>query len=494
MNKQPTTNRFSCLSGKQGLIAGLVLTASPALFGCQAQQEEKAHVNLLFLSVDDLRPALRCYGDPLAITPNIDALAKQGVLFSKHYVQAPSSGPSRTSMLTGLRPDEVRVTNHATHFRETRPEVVTLPELFKNNGYTAISLGKMFHYADGYNDSQSWDKEYFLKEEQFSYLLPENLEAGGKGAAVECLDVEDNAYMDGQITDLAIEYLQSFSENNTPFFLSVGLLKPHLPFTAPKKYWDMYDRADFYHIDHPDRPVNAPEIAFHNWQELRGYTDIPDSGPLTPDQAAELRHGYYACVSYIDAQVGRVMEALEKRDMLKNTIVVFWGDHGFHLGEKNLWCKSTNFELSAHAPLIILAPDIREKAQVSDAIVQSLDIYPTIVDLAGMEGPESLSGKSLKPLLNDANSEWVDVAYNQFVRPYNAAIGGRVPLSHMGYSVRVKDWRYTAWYNVETKRFEYPELYKYDSAGTLVNLAGHPDYEDIEQELHELVSVYRIID
>jgi iduronate 2-sulfatase len=250
-----------------------------------------------------------------------------------------------------------------------------------------------------------------------------------------------------------------FSDSKTPFFLAVGHLKPHLPFTAPKRYWDKYDRNDFYHIDHPERPVGAPEVAFHNWQELRGYGDVPEDGPLTPDQAAELRHAYYACVSYIDAQVGRVLQALDEFGLRENTIVVFWGDHGFHLGELNLWCKSTNFELSAHAPLIIDAPGVSMTGKTSRAIVQSLDIYPTLVELTGLQAQAELSGKSLLPLLNDVNTNWQDIAFNQFARPYGAAIGGRQPMSHMGYSVRTNDWRYTSWFDINTGVFEYPELY-----------------------------------
>jgi iduronate 2-sulfatase len=491
MNDKNRTFIKPALANGSKLLAGLLLSSAPALMGCQQYTEQKP-MNVLFLSIDDLRPALGCYGDPLAISPNIDALAQHGVVFSRHYVQAPSCGPSRTSMLTGLRPDEVKVVNHATHFRDTKPDVVTLPELFKNNGYTAISLGKVFHYSAGYNDSRSWDKEYFLKEEQFSYLLPENRDARGKGPAIECLDVADNAYMDGQMADKAIEYLRAFSDSKTPFFLAVGHLKPHLPFTAPKRYWDKFDRNDFYHIDHPERPVGAPEVAFHNWQELRGYGDVPDDGPLTPDQEAELRHAYYACVSYIDAQVGRVLQALDEFGLRDNTIVVFWGDHGFHLGELNLWCKSTNFELSAHAPLIIAAPGAEMSGTTSQSIVQSLDIYPTIVELAGMKSQQKMSGKSLVPLLNEKNPVWTDVAFNQFARPYNAAIGGRQPMTHMGYSVRTNDWRYTSWFDINTGVFEYPELYDQRSTDVIVNLAGSPEYAERQKELHQLVENYML--
>ncbi len=488
--KKISTMKFNPTKKKHLLLAGLALAASHGAMASGINKEQ-ARPNILFFAVDDLRPSLGCFDDPLAITPNIDKLASEGVLFSRHYVQAPSSGPSRTSMLTGLRPDQVKVTNHATNFRDTRPDVTTLPQSFIQKGYQAISLGKMFHYSDGYNDSDSWHKEYFLKGAGFAYAIPENRRARGKGMATEAADVEDTAYLDGLISEKAIEYLHHFKENDLPFFLGVGYLKPHLPFNAPKKYWDMYQREDFRHIDDRERPVDAPDIAFHNWQELRGYWDTPEEGPFTPELEMLLRHGYYACVSFIDAQVGKVMETLEELGLKENTIIVFWGDHGFHLGEQNLWCKSTNFEMSAHAPLIISAPGMQQRGQTTDAIVQSLDIYPTLIELAGITAGQELAGTSLKPLLQDQQAPWSHLAYNQFARPYRAAIGAREPVSHMGYSVRTENWRYTAWYNVNTNQFEHPELYAMDLDGPTVNLAGKPEHADILKELHILIKAYK---
>ena len=245
----------------------LVASGIFSLHACE--QVEHVKTNVIFISIDDMRPALACYDDPLAISPNVDGLAFQGALFTNHYVQAPSCAPSRTSMLTGYRPDEVKVCNHKTHFRTTRPEVVTLPELFKNKGYTTISIGKIFHYASGYNDSQSWDKEHYLKGAVEGYVLKENIEVKGKAASSECVELPDTAYQDGLSAERAMEYLRAFKKNKTPFFMGVGFLKPHLPFNAPKKYWDLYERDSFGDIIQAERPKHTPEIAFHNWQELR---------------------------------------------------------------------------------------------------------------------------------------------------------------------------------------------------------------------------------
>jgi len=448
--------------------------------------------NVIFIAVDDLRPALGCYGDKLAITPNIDKLAKKSIVFTQHYVQAPSCAPSRTSMLTGLRPDEVKVTNHITHFRETKPNLTTLPQFFKNNGYKTISLGKIFHYAKGYNDPVSWHEEHFLQGEESPYFLEKNLKVKGKASSMEMVDFPDTVYTDGKITRKAIECLKTFKANDESFFLGVGFLKPHLPFNAPKKYWDMYNRDDFGNITNPDRPVGAPDIAFHNSQELRGYKDIPDNGPLDHEKEKQLRHAYYACVSYIDAQVGKLLQTLEELGLRENTIIVLWGDHGYHLGEQDLWCKSTNFDLSAHAPLIISAPEIGKKGFLCNALAESVDLYPTILDLCGFEGKGNLSGVSLKPLMLNPSLVWNNEAFNQFARPYEAAIGAKVPATHMGYSVRTEKWRYTAWYNLDNNTFEYPELYSFQNPGIpYENLAGNPENSDIQKRFHSLIKKYQ---
>ena len=462
--------------------------------GCTlAGQEEDGKFNVLFIAVDDLRPALGCFGDSLAVTPNIDRLSIQGVVFSRAYTQAPSCAPSRTSMLTGLRPDLIEVTNHATHFRDTRPDVVTLPQSFKLTGYETMSIGKVFHFKKGFQDSISWTRPELyktgLKREQ--YVLEINT-TGDKAAATECADVHDTAYWEGKIANEAIHFLNEMKDHDRNFFLGVGFLKPHLPFSAPKKYWDMHNPADFKYIQNRERPENAPEIAFHNWQELRGYTDIPDTGPLTAEKETQLRHAYYACVSYVDAQVGKLLDELDALGLRENTIIVLWGDHGYHLGEQDLWCKSTNFELSARVPVIISAPGTGKAGVSCDAVIESVDLYPTLIDLCEIPAKGDLSGQSLKPLLTDPSGEWKNIAFNQFARPYGAAIGANQPVSHMGYSVRTDSWRYTAWYNVNTGSFEYPELYSLQEQSVpSENHAGKPEYADTESRLLELVREYQ---
>lgn len=492
MNKDIIMKRREFLhNATTGLLATMLPVSSVFKKSINAPKNKSTKLNVIFIAVDDLRTTLGCFGDPMAITPHIDSLANQGMIFKRHYVQAASCAPSRTSMLTGLRPDEVRVTNHTTHFRDTRPEVVTIPQLFKNKGYAAINLGKIFHYKSGYNDSVSWHEEHFLQG-AWDYVLPENRKASGKAASSECTEVDDTAYFDGKIADKAIEYLTKFKETNSPFFLGIGHLKPHLPFNAPKKYWDLYDREDFAKIENRERPLNAPEIAFHQWQELRGYKDIPNKGALLSEKEMELWHGYYACVSYVDAQIGKVLKSLDELNLRENTIIVLWGDHGYHLGEQDLWCKSTNFDLSAQSPLIISAPGIGDSGQTCDAIVESVDIYPTIIDLCGIEAADILSGTSLKPLLENPKNKWKNVAFNQFVRPYEAAIGGREPVTHMGYSVRTEEWRYTAWYNVSKDSFEFPELYSFrESSFPNENLAGKPEFAETEASLHKLIQEYK---
>lgn len=479
------TNRFNLLLSLiffVGIFAGNTLIA-----------QDKP--NVLFIAIDDLRPTIGAYDDPIAKTPNIDQLAEQSVLFKMHYAQQAVCSPSRTSMLTGLRPDEVKVINQNADFRDTRPDAVTLPQIFKKQGYETVGIGKVFHYRPGFQDPESWSVELYstnhgLKKTQ--YVLPEN-RTGGKAAASEKADVRDDAYLEGKYTSLAVDFLRKYERTGESFFLTVGYLKPHLPFSAPARYWDMYDRDEFEPIEHPERPEGAPDLAFHDNNETRGYSDVPDrgDGPIPLEKKKELRHGYYATVSYIDAQVGKLLETLDELGLRENTIVVLWGDHGFHLGEQTIWAKSNNYELSARAPLIISAPGVSKAGEKSNAIVESLDIYPTLIDLAGIEPDGKLSGKSLKPLLINPNTEWDNVAFNQFPRPYRAGVSGNVPMSHMGYSVRTENWRYIVWYNVKEKIFELPELYNLEvSQIETKNLAHKEEYSEVKKEHHEMVKKY----
>jgi iduronate 2-sulfatase len=443
--------------------------------------------NVLFILVDDLRPNLGCYGDPYAVTPHIDALGQKGVKFNRAYCQQAVCNPSRTSMLTGLRPDETGVTDLETHFRDNLPDVTTLPQLFKNNGYLTLGAGKVYHATPFIVDSLSWTRPIPAYETR-SYLLPENQIGKRKQNATEAADVDDFAYGDGKIVATTLQHLAEAKDSGRPFFIAMGLNKPHLPFCAPKKYWDLYAEKKFK-IPNRERPEGSPDLAFHNWDELRGYRDIPDSGPLSPEKEVQLIHGYYACTSYADALVGRVINRLEELGLAENTIIVLWGDHGYHLGEQDTWCKSTNFELDARVPLIISAPGMEGNGQSCNAIVESLDVYPTLSDLCQLESGSSVSGISLSPLLENPSSNWDHIAFHQFIRPMSALRSGKI--THIGYSARTDEWRCTYWYDLQLDKIVEKELYHLDGNNLeMENLAGHPGYTKIEAKLASLIKEY----
>jgi len=445
-------------------------------------------LNVLFFVSDDMRPNLGCYGDSYAITPNIDRIAKSGVVFAKAYCQQAVSNPSRTSLLTGLRPDETGVTNLETHFRTRLPDIITLPQLFKNNGYLTLGTGKVFHALKETVDPVSWSDPVPNYEVE-GYQLPENRTGTGKKNSTECADVQDTAYVDGKMTLDAIKFLARAKKENKPFFVAVGYKKPHAPYVAPKKYWDLYNDKP-YQITDRERPQGAPALAFHDNEEIRGYRDVPDEGPIPAEKEQQIIHGYYACISFVDAQVGKVMKALDSLGLSENTIVVFWGDHGYHLGEQGLWCKSTNFELAARSPLIISAPGMKGNGRKTEALVEFVDVYPTLADLAGLKPQCNLSGSSLSPLLMDPEKKWKNVAFNQFTRPYKAI--RKFPPTHMGYSVRTEEWRCTCWWDLKTGEVVEKELYNLkDNKIEKENLAGNTRYAKIEKKLAQMVTDYR---
>ncbi len=418
-------------------------------------------LNVLFIAIDDLRTELGCYGSKHIKSPNIDRLAAQGTLFKRAYCQQAVCNPSRVSLLTGMRPDTAKCWYLHTAFRDVHPKVVTLPQHFMNNGYHSQGMGKIYHMGHGVgNDPYSWSVKHQMPKRK-TYWDPKNQKISrevrktnrGKdrkhrknGAPTDCGDVKDNQYRDGATTDLAIKTMKQIKDRR--FFLAVGYSKPHLPFCAPKKYWDMYDPNEIK-IPERNRPEGAPKIAFTNWGELRKYYGMPAKGPLTDEQTRHLIHGYYACVSYIDAQVGRLLDELDKLGLRDDTAIVLWGDHGWKLGEYGDWCKHTNFELDAHAPLIFSAPGQKVKGKATDALVEFIDIYPTLCDLAGLEPPKHLEGYSVKPLLDDPTLPWKLGAISQYPRHGNV----------MGYSMRTTRYRYTEWQDRKTKKVVGRELY-----------------------------------
>ncbi|WP_262920005.1 sulfatase [Niabella hibiscisoli] len=321
------------------------------------------------------------------------------------------------------------------------------------------------------------------------YFLERN-KKGGKADAFEFTEGEDEKYPDGQIARETIKLLNKFKDSGEPFFLATGFKKPHLPFCAPQKYWDLYQHTDFSGITNKEKPAGAPPIAFHQWQELRGYTDIPNQGALDAQKEQDLIRAYYACISYVDVQIGKIMKELDRLGLRENTIVVLWGDHGYHLGEQDLWCKSTNFEMDTRIPLIISAPAVARKNGMTNAIVEAVDIYPTLADLCGVQPGTRLSGKSLKSLISNPGMKWDHVAYSQFCRPYKA-ITAQHP-TDMGYTVRDKGFRYTAWYNLSTNQVEARELYDMrKSEVETENLAGQKKHRQVENKLAKMLDAYK---
>lgn len=364
--------------------------------------------NILYIIVDDLRTELNCYGTNHVVSPNIDALAAQGTLFSRAYCNIPVSGASRASIMTGTRPTRNTFSNFDAVAAIEKPEATPLNDYFQSQGYTTIALGKVFHNPQDH--VSSWNR---IELNSFlNYLAPVNKEIekkknGKRGYAYECTDTNDNLHSDGETAVKAMDQLEELQKTGKPFFLALGFLRPHLPFIAPKKYWDMYDYNQITVPDNYVMPDNhgIPTAAFHNWGELRKYTGITDSEILPIDSARVLIHGYRASVSFVDAQIGRVMAKLKSLGLDQNTAIVLVGDHGWNLGEHGLWCKHTIFETSLHAPLIIADPTAQIKGNKSNQVVEFVDIYPTICDMSRLEKPAHLEGESLMPLLNNSEAQ-----------------------------------------------------------------------------------------
>ncbi len=411
------------------LLASLLLLA----LALPAFAAEKP--NVLFIAVDDLKPMLGCYGDKTILSPNIDRLAKRGVVFNRAYANQAVCAPSRNALLTGLRPQTVGIYDLGTNFRASTPDAITLPQYFMRNGYRTEAVGKIFHVGHGnHEDPASWSVPHWAAK-SIAYLLPENHAKDGltreeaffanagvdvgklpRGAFYEAADVADDAYPDGKVADEAIRRLRAAKEKpGDPFFIAVGFLKPHLPFCAPKKYWDLYDPAKFELPALRTPPEGAPKFAPTTWGELRQYSDIPEVGPVTDDQARKLIHGYHAAVSYSDAQLGKVIAALDELGLSKNTIIVLWGDHGWHLGDHGMWSKHTNYEQAAHLPLIVSAPGAASDAH-TDALVETVDIYPTLCELAGLPAPSGLDGRSFAATVRDPATPTKDSITHVFPR------------------------------------------------------------------------------
>ena len=468
--------------------------------------------NVLFIAVDDLRPTIGAYGDPYARTPNLDRLARSGVTFLRAYAQQALCNPSRASLMTGLRPDSLRVWDLETDFRSTVPDVVTLPQHFMRHGYRAVQIGKIYHNT--LPDGLSWHEEIHLRgfpydpdavyhgrenlaiqEARKAKLVAEGrqdraLDRFGmwylKANATESVDLPDNAYYDGAQTDRALAELAEL-KGRQPFFLAVGYYRPHLPFNAPRKYWDLYHPDSIALAPNPDPPESAPAVAGSNLAELRGYADFagapePWEGRLGEADARRLKHGYYASVSYVDAQVGRLLDRLDALGLAENTIVVLWGDHGYKLGEMNGWAKMSNYLIDTHSPLIIRAPGTVPERLRLEHLVELVDVYPTVSELAGLPVPEGLQGTSAVPLVRHPDRPWKRAVFSQFLR--RGRWVGQDGVETMGYSMRTERYHYVAWMSWATRRITARELYdlEADSLET-ANLGREPALRPVLEQL-----------
>ena len=437
-----------------------------------------AKPNVLFISVDDLRVELGCYGNTVMKSPNLDELAKRGTMFTRAYCQQAVCNPSRASVMTGLRPSTLGIWDLPTHFRDRRPDVVTLPQHFKNHGYFTQNVGKVFHNwrQDKYKgDAPSWSVPAVLHygthgsdKPLVTGAIPENLL---KVPRCEKRELGDEAYFDGRIAQEARSALRKLAlKKDQPFFLAVGFWKPHLDFNAPKKYWDLYDPKEIKLPASSKHPKGAPKIALHDCREtFRSFKNRP-GGRLTKEDTLVLRHGYYAATSYVDAQIGKVLDELDRQKLRENTIVVFWSDHGFHLGENGLWAKTSNYELDARVPMIVSAPGYAG-FQKTSSLVELLDLYPTLTELCDLPTPAHLEGRSLRPLLESPGCRHKEAAFTWHPRPAYPK-GGQDP-EVMGYAMKTEFYRYVEWRDFKTGEVEATELYDHRvDPGEMENVAG----------------------
>jgi uncharacterized sulfatase len=459
------------------LAAGLGICLSapkPAFAGAKPR-------NVLFIAVDDLNNRLGCFGDPIAKTPNIDRLARRGVAFSRAYCQYPLCNPSRVSLMTSLRPDTTGIYDLETELRRVRPDVVTLPQMFRQNGYFVARVGKIYHYGvpreigtDGQDDAPSWDYKFNPigrdKTEQDKIHM---VSMGGYkntiGFSMSWLDMDgpDEDQTDAKGVTETIRLLKEHKDK--PFFIAMGFFRPHTPFIAPKKYFDLY-------------PLEKIQLARRDREADKSIPPIarkikPDDYGLSEKDLKDCMRAYYASVSFMDAQLGRLLDAVNENGLAENTLIVFWSDHGFMLGEHGQWMKQLLFDPSPRMPLIIYDPAARGNGKMCDRTVELLDLYPTIADLTGLKPPENLEGKSLRPLLQDPSAAWDRPAYSQVTRMQDKQ-------QIMGYSVHTERFRYTEWDAGKAG----VELYDHRSdPDEFRNLADDPKFAKDRAALHELL-------
>ena len=417
--------------------------------------------NVLFIVVDDLRPLLGCYGHPEIHTPNIDKLAERGTVFNRAYCQYPLCSPSRTSMITGLRVETTGVLNNSQNFRKKLPGAITLPQHFKTHGYHTQSVGRIAHLPQLQDDENSWSVASWRP-----LWLPFDIETTPSWQA---LDVDDDDLRDGKTARRAVRVLNQIKDRQ--FFLAVGFYKPHLPFKAPRKYFELYDTQAFDLPASSISPKDAPKSALNNWSAIRAYQDLPSGTmPLSDAKTLELIRAYAAATSYTDAQIGRVLAQLDALGLAENTVIVFCGDHGHHLGEHGIWGKQTLFEVSLRSPLIVSVP--HKHSSETDALAELVDIYPTLCDACHLPIPTELEGSSMMPVIEEPTLPWKTAVFSQF--------GGA---AHGGVSIRTERYRYTEWGQNGRKGVE---LYDYEAdPEETLNIAGLPENTELVAQLSE---------
>lgn len=475
-----------CLAAILSVLTALAAAASAA---------EAKRMNVLFLISDDLNNMLGCYGDEIAKTPNIDRLAQRGVRFDRAYCSFPLCGPSRNSMLTGLYPNSTGILANGQIFRQTIPSQVSLPQAFRQAGYFVGRIGKLYHYnvpnsigTNGHDDPGSWEMELNPAgvdrlEEQPNIF---SLTPGSYGGTLSwyASPKSDEHHTDALMAEDAEWVLERCAKrNDRPFFLAVGFFRPHTPYVSPQKYFDLYPQEDMPVVQGvKEDQMDIPPAGLASYKK--------EQDKLTDDLRRKCRQAYYASISFMDAQVGRVVAALDRLGLADNTIIVFTSDHGYHMGEHGLWQKQSVFEESARVPLIIVAPGVSTKGSVAEAPVGHIDLFPTLAELCGVKAPENLQGQSLAPMLKETSVSGRGWALTQVVRGGGFRRFGASPAigdngkRFFGYSLRTPRWRYTEWAEGDAGR----ELYDHENdPRELHNLADDPAHADTVKELSEQI-------
>jgi len=444
---------------------------------------ETKPLNVLFIGIDDLRPQLRSYGYPQMKTPNFDRLATMGMQFDRAYVQQAVCSASRASLLTGCRPDSTGVNYPYSPWFNTvfAEKYKPIAEHFAENGFYTRTLGKIHH---GPTD-QGLSEPHF-SEPGPDFLLTENQHEGKRSGYIhlqkpwEHADLPDSAFIDGQIADETVETIRRAVKKDKPFFIAPGFKKPHLPFVCPKRYYDLYSDEDIELPLHAVRGKDQPEYTISNQTGASKWWKYPDTG-IDKDNARQLIRSYYACVSFVDAQIGKILDELEAQELLDSTAIITWSDHGWHLGDHGMWGKSTNFEWATRVPLFVYVPGMKAAGTPTDALVEYVDLFPTALEIVGLPIPDYLEGTSFAPVLQDASKPWKRAAFSQF--PRSSKTSGHTE----GLSIRTKDFRYTRWVGKDRDDVIFEELYdERDNLLDARNLAEDPEFKEVIDEHRKL--------